>query len=346
VRASSVLAGLGLLMALTGGGVAMVTLRERPPAKTVVVTPSLATVAVERTDLVDTRQLSGTLGFGTARTLKGTGTGVVTKLPRIGAKVTRGTQLYRVNDQPVVVFYGDTPPFRVIDKPGLEGNDVLELRRNLRALGYAVRSAAQSTSDPGLIDALKRWQDKLGVPEPGALRPGQIVVISGPARVSDLAAEPGAPADGPLIEVTSTTRVVEVPMTTTEAGSLKQGGAMKITLPDAHEVTGKVTAISRSITQDPNSGEPPKVVVTIKPDKPKDVAAYDAAPVRVRFTTSARKGVLAVPVGALVALREGGYALQTPDGALVAVTTGVFAGGLVEVSGDGIAPGQTVVTTP
>jgi hypothetical protein len=56
--------------------------------------------------------------------------------------------------------------------------------------------------------------------------------------------------------------------------------------------------------------------------------------------------VLAVPVGALVALREGGYALQTPEGTLIAVGTGVFAGGLVEVKGAGITAGQSVVTTP
>ena len=56
------------------------------------------------------------------------------------------------------------------------------------------------------------------------------------------------------------------------------------------------------------------------------------------------KDVLAVPVGALLALREGGYALQLPDGGLVAVQTGMFAEGLVEVSGAGLTEGLTVVT--
>lgn len=346
MRRSSVLVGLGVLVTLTGGGGALVALREKPPVVTGVFAPSLATVAVERTDLIDTRQLSGTLGFGAARTLKGTGTGVVTRLPKVGAKVTRGTRLYRVNDQPVVVFYGDTPPFRVIDKPGLEGNDVLELRRNLAALGYRARSATPSISDPGLLAALKRWQQELKVSEPGALRPGQVVVVSGPGRVSNLAAEPGAPADGPLVEITATSRVVQVPMSAAEAGSIKLGTVMTITLPSGKETAGRVTAISRTIAADPDSEEPPKITVTLTPKKRKDVAAYDAAPVRVRFTASARKGVLAVPVGALVALREGGYALQTPEGTLIAVGTGVFAGGLVEVKGAGITAGQSVVTTP
>ena len=58
-----------------------------------------------------------------------------------------------------------------------------------------------------------------------------------------------------------------------------------------------------------------------------------------------REGVLAVPVGALVALSEGGYAVQVATEGLVAVETGLFAKGLVEVTGDGVAEGIAVVTT-
>jgi hypothetical protein len=67
--------------------------------------------------------------------------------------------------------------------------------------------------------------------------------------------------------------------------------------------------------------------------------------VQVQVTTSVHSGVLAVPVGALVALREGGYAVQTADGRYRAVQTGMFANGMVEISGDGLAEGLKVVTT-
>jgi multidrug efflux system membrane fusion protein len=55
--------------------------------------------------------------------------------------------------------------------------------------------------------------------------------------------------------------------------------------------------------------------------------------------------VLAVPVGALLALAEGGYGLEVVRGgtsAVVAVDTGMFADGKVEVSGGGIAEGTVV----
>jgi hypothetical protein len=339
-------AGVAVLAALTVGGLVVADLRDRPPAVAADVTPSLTTTKVRRTDLSDNRLFSGTLGFGAARKVQGVGSGTVTRLPAAGTRVARGTLLYRVDDKPVAVFYGDTPPFRVIDRAGLRGSDVLQLRRNLSALGYPTWSVHGDTADQPLLNALKAWQTKLDVPAPGVLKPGQVVVVSGPGRVSTLDVEPGGPANGPILQITSTARVVSVPMSAVDAGSVKPGVRVTLTLPDARETPGTVAAVSRTITQDPNSDEPPKVTVSIDPSRPEDVASLDSAPVQVRFTTAARKNVLAVPVGALVALREGGYAVQRPDGSLTATTTGVFAGGLVEVSGAGITEGTTVVTTP
>lgn len=52
-----------------------------------------------------------------------------------------------------------------------------------------------------------------------------------------------------------------------------------------------------------------------------------------------------MPVGALLAVLEGGYAVQIAGGPVVPVRTGLFADGLVEVTGPAIAEGVTVVTT-
>ena len=64
--------------------------------------------------------------------------------------------------------------------------------------------------------------------------------------------------------------------------------------------------------------------------------------------TDRREDVLAVPVNALVALLEGGYAVEVveDDGSrrYVRVETGLFEDGLVEVSGDGLEAGDTVVS--
>jgi hypothetical protein len=66
--------------------------------------------------------------------------------------------------------------------------------------------------------------------------------------------------------------------------------------------------------------------------------------VKVGVTTGSRKGVLAVPVNALLALAEGGYGVRLTDGTgrIVVVSTGLFARGMVEVSGDGLTEGTRV----
>lgn len=344
---------LGVLAAVTliGGGTALVTVRDRPSPVAAIVDPTLATTKVKRTDLSDSRLLPGTLGFGAAHPVKGAGPGVVTALPKVGATVSRGRQLYRVDDQPVLVFYGRTPLFRPLDKVGLTGRDVRELRDNLAALGYRVRADrvdGRDVLDAGLLAALKSWQTRRGIAAPGKLLPGQVAVLSGPGRVSGLTAQPGDPAAGPLLTVTATDKVVTVTMSPAEANGVREGATVSITLPDARVVPGRVTGIGTVVEgggEDPAGGtEPPKMTVTVVPDKP--VSKLDSAEVQVRFTMAGRKKVLTVPVGALVALREGGYALQRPDGTLVAAVPGLFAGGLVQVGGAGVTEGMTVVTTP
>jgi hypothetical protein len=112
--------------------------------------------------------------------------------------------------------------------------------------------------------------------------------------------------------------------------------------PDGREVPGKVTSVANAPAQENGGG--PKVGIAVTPDNPADVADLDTAPVRVKFTTESRTGVLTVPLAALIALKEGGYAVQLPGGALKAVKTGLYSQDKVEISGDGITDGLEVVT--
>jgi multidrug efflux pump subunit AcrA (membrane-fusion protein) len=92
----------------------------------------------------------------------------------------------------------------------------------------------------------------------------------------------------------------------------------------------------------------PKITVTVGLDDAAAAGSLDSAPATVRFTKDVRQGVLAVPVGALLALAEGGYAVEVDENGrrrLIAVRTGLFSGGKVEVTGTGLAAGMRVVTT-
>lgn len=326
---------------------AVLLVRGRPDEPAAAPPPATKTTTVQKGDLTNTRVLQANLGFGAARPVKGS-TGTVTKLPAVGQVAELGKELYRVDDQPVVVFIGATPLFRPLDTPGLKGSDVAVLMDNLAALGYQVGTrpgdAAKAELTPRVVDALKRWQKALGVEQTGVLQPARVLVLDRPMRVASVKAQLGAPASEELFEVTPTTRLITMQVPSSEAGAMKASMPVVIVRPDLREVPGKVTSVTNAPAQENGGGGGPKVDIAITPDNPADVADLDTAPVRLKLTTESRTGVLTVPLAALVALKEGGYAVQLPGGGLKAVKTGLYSQDKVEISGDGITDGLEVVT--
>jgi hypothetical protein len=111
------------------------------------------------------------------------------------------------------------------------------------------------------------------------------------------------------------------------------GDVVEIDLPDGSRATGTVANVGTVATA---AGEGnPTVEVTITLDDPASSGTIDQAPVDVLITTLSREDVLAVPVSALLALLEGGYAVEliAADGttSLVGVETGLFQDGWVEI---------------
>jgi len=340
-------------VAVLGGGVVAVKAYATtgPPARTAPAAPEVATVAVERTDLSTTRTLPGTLGYGAPRPVKANA-GTVTWLPSVGAAVKRGRALYRNDDRPVVVLYGTTPLFRRLDRPGLTGRDVRVVTDNLRALGYRVKDQPSVRPDSGVLTApviqtIKAWQRDTGRPATGVIDPAEVVVLPGPARVSQVTAQLGDPASGAVLAVTSSKKSVTVPVAASDLGGIRNGLAVQVELPGGRTTAGKVTRIDRDARPGEAEGEEvsaAEIDVTVAVKNAKAVKALDSAPVQVSFAGETRKGVLTVPVAALLALREGGHAVQVAGGPVVAVETGMFAMGLVEIEGDGVAEGTRVVT--
>ncbi|MGW4486544.1 peptidoglycan-binding protein [Amycolatopsis sp. NPDC004368] len=338
-----VLLGVGAFVAIDHG---------RGTAEAAAPPPAVTTVAVAKTDLSNTRTFTGTLGFGTPEPLKGAGAGVVTQLPDIGTVAQRGKPLYSVNGVPVPVFFGDTPLFRKLDNPDLAGPDVATVAQNLANLGYSVGTRAKDPQKQKFTfaDALKRWEKKAGLPDTGTLDVGQVVVLPGEARVNSVTAQLGDPAAGPLLTVTPTTKVVVAPVDPSDIGSVKTGMGVTVVRPDGKEIPAEVSSVSTAVTgggEDAGGQQQgtPKINVSVVPVNPGDVGDLDSASVQVKVATQTHSGVLAVPLGALVALREGGYAVQLQGGHLVPVKTGMFARDQVEISGPGITEGLKVVTT-
>jgi peptidoglycan hydrolase-like protein with peptidoglycan-binding domain len=316
--------------------------------------PATTTVPVTRRDLRAQEQVQGTLGYGEARTVATQRQGTITWLPQEGAVVRRGQTLYRVDGKPVRLLYGSLPPWRELAVGVDDGPDVRQLEQNLVALGYDPDRAV--TVDDHFTSAtraaVKRWQEAVGLPETGTMRPGDAVWQPGAVRVGTLkaavgdAARPGAP----VVEATSTARQVAIDLDASRQPYVHVGDPVDIELPGGRTTTGKVASVGKVAStpagSDPNSDSSPTVEVTVSLDKPDATGSLDQAPVQASMTTEVRRHVLAVPVNALLALAEGGYAVEVErDGGrqLVGVQLGLFAEGMVEVRGNGLRAGDRVV---
>jgi hypothetical protein len=311
--------------------------------------PATSSVAVSKQDLVARTEIDGTLGYSGEMKVAGQGQGTVTAVPRPGTVVERGQSLYSVDNRPVSLLYGDLPLWRRLTVGMPDGPDIKQLEQNLVALGHATEAevSVDEKFTAATTTAIKRWQKALGLEETGSIEAGQVVFLPGAFRVADVKAEKGSPAPPGSVVMTgtSTTRVVTVDLDATKQSLAKVGDKVDVKLPDGR-ITPATIATVGTVAQTKGQGDSAKrvVTVTVSLDDPAASGSLDQAPVKVGVTTSSRKGVLAVPVNALLALAEGGYGVRLVDGTgrIVVVSTGLFARGMVEVSGDGLAEGTQV----
>jgi multidrug efflux system membrane fusion protein len=304
-----------------------------------------ATAAVTKETLVDKESHEGSLGYGDSTALAARANGTVTWMPAIGAVVKRGKPLYKVDNEPVLLMYGTMPAYRALSS-GDEGTDVKQLEKNLWALGYRGFTVDDEYTS-ATADAVEEWQDDLNLDETGTVGLGQVVFASGPVRVASHTVEPGAAAQqgSEMLQISSTGRVATVELDVADQRLAKKGAKVDVTLPDGTEVPARISEVETTVeeAENPDQEDTTKINVTIA--FAKAPAGLNEASVEVLFVASQAKDVLTVPINALLALAEGGYGLQVVDGTstkIVAVETGLFADGRVEVSGGGVAEGTTV----
>ncbi|WP_226899713.1 peptidoglycan-binding protein [Nonomuraea phyllanthi] len=347
-RAAAVLL---VVVAVAGGGFVAVNsagLLEggAAPTRSAAVLPP-ATTTVTRQTLNDTMDADGELGYGPVTTAVSRKPGTITWLPDSGAQITRGRSLYRVDNQPVMLMYGTTPAYRDL-KVGVEGKDVESLERNLSKLGYDGFTVDDEYTY-ATAEAVREWQDDRGLDETGVVELGRVVFAPGKVRVESTQTEEGqptAPGKG-VLTYTGTSKVVTVTLETEDQRMAKKGAKVEVTLPDGKSVKGKVTEVATVIEPGEGQDSEPqtRVEALVSIGSSASAKGLDKAAVDVTFTASKREDVLTVPVAALVALREGGFGLEVIEGGksrYIGVETGLFAGGRVEVSGDGLTEGMTV----
>ena len=317
-----------------------------------------ATAEVTRTTLVETKTVSGTLGYGEEVPVDAAGQGTLTWIAAVGSTVKRGEALFKIDERPVVALYGSVPLYRTL-RTGLIGADVRQLEENLAALGYTGFPVDDSFT-AATAAAVRAWQTSLGLTATGTVERGQVVFTPGPVRIARYAARVGATtgrADGgdTVLSYTGTTRKVTVDLKVADQALAAVGGRVTVTIPGGKSVDGIVAEVGTvAAAPEPTAGasgqsgstiSDARIPITVDLADQQALGTLDAAPVDVDLVSKKREGVLAVPVAALLVLPEGGYGVEVVEGRstrVVAVQTGLFAAGRVEISGDGIEDGMKV----
>jgi membrane fusion protein, multidrug efflux system len=343
----------GLVLAWGSGG--------KEPAASSALPP--ATARVTRATLVETKTVPGTLGYGDPAPISPAERGTLTWIAPVGSTVMRGRPLFKIDERPVVDLYGSLPLYRTL-RDGTNGADVRQLERNLAELGYT-GFTIDDTYTPATAAAVRSWQADLGLPGTGSVERGRVVFTQGEVRIAAHTARVGdtiggdtAGGGGSVLSYTGTTKQVTAKLEVADQALAVRGQTVTVTVPGRGTAKGKISQVGTVVTAQGTTSDgttPPdgtssaasdaSIEVTVTIADQKALGSLDAAPVDVDFASNKREDVLVVPVAALLALPEGGFGVQVVDGdrtRIVAVKTGMFAAGQVEVTGKGIAEGVTV----
>ena len=241
-----------------------------------------------------------------------------------------------VNDQTVIARFVDGDP--------MSGVDVAQLQSALTDLGYDDSLRTDGVFDDATTAAIAAFESAVGLDADGSISLGEAIFIPSPIRVSDLAVSLGQSVSpgAPVLNVTGEDVGVTMDLPSEDQGLLEIGQAVTVELPNNRDVDATVSDVATVATVVDGSAV---FAVTIALDDSSVASGLDEAPVDVLVVTDSAPNATAVPVSALVVLREGGYAVEKMVNdvpTLIAVEPGFFADGYVEIDGD-LTAGDLVI---
>lgn len=344
---------LVVLVLVAAVGAVLVARQSGDDAAASAASAATGTAKVTRRDLAVTEDVKGDLGYAGERDLTSHRGGVVTWLPPEAAVLKQGGTLFGVDLEPTVLLTGRVPAYRALSTRSADGADITQLEKALVALGHGDGLTVDDHFSAATADAVEAWESDLKRADPdGTVELGDVVFAPGPVRVAGLAASVGAPVqdNGPVLTISTTEKVVDVDLEVDKSDLVTPGDTVAVRLPDDRETAGKVASVgteAKTDATDPNADPTVKMVVTLT--EPGDAAHFDSGSATVTIEQSRDDDVLAVPVTALLALAEGGYAIQVVDPTrpsgyrLVGVQTGTITEDYAGISGTGVGEGIEVV---
>jgi len=307
--------------------------------------PKLSLAKAEKRDLTRAEDFDGRVGHGTQEALRLTGNGTITGLPTVGDVVQFGHPIAEVDGEPVLLLQGTRPAWRELGPNTTNGEDIRQLETALVAMGYAdaTEMTVDDDWDSDTTATVKAMQGLNGMPVDGRLGTNEMVFSPDVVRIAKVSGALGDGADAAGIEVSGLDQTVTATVKSSKVKLFEVGKPVTVTMPNDDEIDGTVASIGASVAADDGSITYPVEITTT----PLDVD--DGTTVDVELDVVSAEGAIAVPAEALLALAEGGYAVEVPDSStlsgtrLIRVKIGEFADGWVQVTGDVKAGDQVVV---
>lgn len=331
--------GIAGTKAFSDDGTSLTTTGKRPTTE----------VAVKRTTLQVDEQTTGELASSVTKAITTTASGTITQAATVGATIDRGGVLAKVDDQPVILLFGAQPAWREIGPNATDGADIRQLEENLQVLGYYPKSDTPDTTyDSDTEDAITAWETALGLASPDGTVPiGEVVFGASAIQITESTAAGTrlSPGDTLCSGRPATDDNLKVTFTVTEEADRYQVGKMVQISTTAGSEPAKITAFERAASGGQSSfgaqaSSAASFTVTATPQPTKGSTSLAPGPVTVEIPTEVARNALAVPSRALVAVLEGGQAVQLADSTkLVPVDIGVFSNGWVQVTGTSVDNG-------
>ncbi len=305
---------------------------------------------VTRGTLSSEREFTATVSFGDPWTLTTGAAGTVTGAHALGTIVGFGGVLVRIDEEPLTLAQGALPMYRELhrvntrlrDENGdrqtlLAGFDVAQLQTFLVRAGFDAGGAMDVDGEFGesTEEALEAWQKAAGLAVTGRVDDRHLVFSPAPLRI---AATTRVGTAFTALEVNGAEAEVFIDTTNRGRSALVVDATVEVELGDGTTMTGTV-AKQEQVSQ-PDGSRVWRTTVRVDGELTGDVE--DAT---ITATELVATDVLLVPVGALLALAEGGYAVEMTSATgsrLVAVDVGEVLDGRAEVEG-AIAEGDELL---
>ncbi|MDF1477840.1 peptidoglycan-binding domain-containing protein [Leifsonia sp. H3M29-4] len=304
------------------------------------------TEVVERTTLTSNLVLNGNLSYGESIDLPGR-SGTITALPKAGQIVSVGQALYEVDGKPVVAVRGDRPFWRPLSYDSPDGPDIQQLEQFLVSAGFGTELDVDTVFTRGTERAVEAWQEASGFEVTGTVGLGDVVAVgSDSIRIDSVIAELGDQAVAGSFAYTSTSLRVIAKLTDAQAREILPATVVTVTLPDGTDLAGEITAIDPGGEPTGKDEETTSPTAVVELDDPGAAEGIGLRAVKVSLAAAAVADALVVPVTALVATIDGGYAVDVvreEETVRVPVELGLIADARVQVIGGDLVEGDLVV---